>query len=316
MYQYYRFIFFQFIIVISFLMGNYLRERVKNRDVLTRFLIKSNLFVLEPFLAFWTGWNIRFSSDLLFLPTAGLFVAVMTFAAGMFLSRYTGQSSIRRETFTISSSLSNQGYTMGAFICYILLGEQGLALALLLIIYFFFFTYGFIFTYASFKGSGKVEKVTLAVLFKKFFTLNNMPMYALIAALLLNRLGINRPEIEINPDIFIFPVVIFSFIMLGLSYNLKSLSFFSRSSMFMFLLKFIAAPFLGIVFTILFNVDPLYTKIIIAESMMPVAVYSVVTANLFKLDSEYAASLFVINTVHFLIISFPLFYFLSRFSFI
>ena len=314
--HYYRFILFQCVIVVSFLLGNFLRDRVKNRDGITRFLIKTNLFVLEPFLALWTGWNIRFTTDLLLLPLAGLFVAVMTFAAGLFLSRYTGQNIVRRETFTISSSLSNQGYTMGAFICYILLGEKGLALALILIIYFFFFTYGFIFTYASIKGGGNTEELTLRLLLKKIITLNNMPMYALIAALLLNYSGIDRPAVEINLDMFIFPVVIFSFTMLGLSYNLKSLGFFSRSSLFIFLLKFVAAPILGIIFTILFSMDPLYAKIIIVESMMPVAVYSVVTANLYKLDSEYAASLFVINTIHFLVISFPLFYFLSRFSLI
>ncbi|MDA3899587.1 MAG: AEC family transporter [Spirochaetes bacterium] len=311
--HYLRFIIFQLVIVTFFLLFNVLRNRISNREKLIHIFIRINLFLLEPFLAFWTGWNITFKASLLWLPAAGISTALATFGLGLILSRFIRETGLRRETFTIASSLSNQGYTMGAFICYVLFGEEGLALTLIYIIYFAFFAYGFIFTYASFKGSGNAEKVSISSLLRRLISAKNLPLYALIAALTLNAAGIERPSISLNLDFIIFPIVILSFSMLGLSYNIRSLNIFSRSAFFLTGIKFVICPLFGLLFVSVFQLPAHYARIIIVESMMPVAVYSVVTANLFKLDSEYAASLFVINTLQFLILFFPLLYIITEY---
>jgi hypothetical protein len=68
-------------------------------------------------------------------------MVIMGLAAGAVVSFLLGFNAIQKHTVIISSSLANHGVTMGGFLCYLILGEHGLALSFIFITYFMPYVY-------------------------------------------------------------------------------------------------------------------------------------------------------------------------------
>ena len=99
--------------------------RVESPQDLSRRLVRINIIGLEPLIVLWCTWGLTVSAGLMILPVCGFGLIVLGVLAGSLAASMMKLSGKRRQTFLITSSLANHGFTMGGFLCYFFLGESG-----------------------------------------------------------------------------------------------------------------------------------------------------------------------------------------------
>lgn len=297
-----KFIIFQLCIWLPITAGAFFSSK-EYIDVqkLSQRLITINLISLESFIVLWTIWGLDLTPDLIILPFAGFIEVLLGLLAGIAICTLTQCKGIQKHTFIISSSLANHGFTMGGFLCYLFLGEKGLALAFIFIIYFMPYVIMVIFSYARYVGTNAPFS------FKRYIlTPQNMPLYAVFAALLLHYLDIKRPIINIPLDPMLATSLTIYYFSMGIYFKFKNIKGFWKSHIMLALIKFIIVP-LFMYFLLLFpQLSHDIKTVIQLQSFMPAAIYSVITSILFNLDKEMATSMFVVNTIVFSGIMMPL----------
>ncbi len=298
-----KYLFYQILIIAPFIAGYAARKNFKNRRDFSKRLININLIFIEPLIAFWSILGLSLSEEMIFLPAGALALVLSGFAVGFLFASASKMKGIRKSVSMISSSLANHGYTMGGFICYLFLGEQGLGLAVLFISYFMPYIFLFIFPYAKI-ASGKSEYRGNIV---KGFLLNfqNMPFYAIIVSLCLKLAGIKRPDINFPINELLMISIALYYFSLGLNFSFDGLRGTASANIFLVLIKFLIIPASVLMALSGVNIDHSIKTIILIQSFMPAAIYSVAASILFDLDSKFASGLFVVNTIIFITIVLP-----------
>jgi hypothetical protein len=193
---------------------------------------------------------------------------------------------------------------MGGFVCYLLLGEKGLGLSFIFLSYFIPYLFLVIFPYAKKISSGESYSYKLV---KDFFkSLRNMPLYAMIAAIGLRLAGNDRPVMDFPINSLLMLSIGMYYLSLGMSFSLKDMFSFNRESLLLCLIRFLLMPVITVTVLFFIKLDPLIEAIILIESFMPAAVYSVMSSVLFELDERRASTMFVFNTASFLLFILPL----------
>lgn len=302
---------FWIIIFTSFIGGGLFRKYFPGRDEAAKKLITFNLIFIEPPILLWTIWGLSLNSDAALLPIAGLLTVICGFIAGIMFCRILKLRGTSADSFKISSSLSNQGITMGGMICYLIAGEAGLGLASIYIIYYLPFVFIIIFPfarYSSMKYSSAVsESIVKLSDFITFFTnLRNLPLIGILAAFFLQIIDLPRPDIFFPLDFLLFTVVGVYYFTLGMSFKLSDLTEYKKEQASLTLIRFMIIPALTFAAVYPFNLTPEVKGVILIQSLMPAAVYSVISTVLYDLDSRLNSSLFAMNTLIFLIIVLPL----------
>lgn len=297
-----KFIIFQLCIWVPIITGAYFSGKTYiDIQLLSKRLITINLMSLESFIVLWTIWGLDLNFDLIALPLAGVVLVGIGLVAGIMASILAQFKGMQKHTFIISSSLANHGFTMGGFLCYLFLGEKGLALAFIFIIYFMPYVIMVIFSYARYVGTNAPFS------FKRYIlTPQNMPLYAVFAALLLHYFDIKRPIINIPLDPMLATSLTIYYFSMGIYFKFKDIKGFWKAHIMLALIKFIIVP-LFMYFLLLFpQLSHDIKSVIQLQSFMPAAIYSVITTILFNLDKEMATSMFVVNTIVFSGIIMPL----------
>jgi len=119
-------------------------------------------------------------------------------------------------------------------------------------------------------------------------------------------LGIKRIPAPVPVDFFIAISVMIYYFSLGTSFSPGNIKKFLPAHAALAIIKFMIVPLVAIVIALLLPIGEKVRAVIIIQSFMPAAIYSVVTSILFRLDSRMASSLFVFNTVLFLFVVLPL----------
>lgn len=293
-----KYILFQSLIVTAFAIGFLLRKRHANPERLSSRLVMANLVLIEPPIALWSIWGLALGADLIVLPAAGVALVLAGFAFGVPLARLLGLSGRRRATFLISASLANHGFTMGGIVCYLLMGERGLGLSFIFVSYFSFYLYAVVFPYAEFHtGASRPLGERLREL---VFNARNMPLYAACAGMALSAAGIGRPAAAVPIDALLMASVAAYYLALGLNFALDDVRVSMGAHVALGALKFALVPLCAIVPLAFLEVDPAVKSVVIVQSFAPAAVYSVVTAVVFRLDARLASGMFVVNTLVYL----------------
>lgn len=298
-----QFIVFQLAIIIPFIAGSLLSNPFPQLPKSADRIILLNLTVFEPIIVFWSIWGLSITGELIILPLAGLAMVLIGFFIGKLFERFLVTDKIHRRTFVISSSLANHGFTMGGVICFLFAGEKGLALSSLFIAYFIPFTFLFIFFYAGFDKGTHVLSLKNTALF--FFNARNTPLLAVIVAILLNFLGLSRPVMAFP----LIPLLLISiglyYLALGINFKPTDLYLLKIEHAFLALSKFMIVPIITFGVTCQLPISPDIRMVIMLESFMPAAVYSVIVSILFKLDTRLASGLFIINSLLFIFFVLP-----------
>jgi len=305
----YKFIIFQSLIIGPFIIGMLTKKLILSPDQVARRIVLINLCMFDPIIILWTVWGLRISKELIYLPLSGLIIVIIGFLAGNLFALPLNLPRKLHGTLVISSSLSNHGFTLGGYICFLLLGEQGLALSYIFLLYFVFYLFMFIFPYARLIQTSHEKITTKELIISTLINVRNIPLYTTLFALLLNKSHILRPAIHMPVECFLLISISIYYFSLGLTYSFKQQTSYKKPHIVLILVKFMISPLVAFVLTWILPIDPSMQAVMLIESFMPVAILSVVVAIIFDLDTRMASHLFVWNTILFLLFVFPLIYF-------
>jgi len=298
-----KYVLFQVLIVAPLVMGAISRKRQLCRPVATRRLVNLNLMLIEPLIVLWSIWGLDLSGRMLLLPLAGVALVVAGGVGGLAALRLRPQAPASHATFLISAALANHGFTLGGFICYMLLGEAGLGRAFIFIAYFMLFLMSVIFPYARRMG---LQKSTEGWLKTYVITPQNLPLAAVLAAIALQIAGIQRPAWPMPVDLLLLVSITIYYFTVGFNFELSQRGLFLTENCLLAVIKFMLVPAAAFILTRILPLDPVSLKVIQIEAFMPAATYSVVTSVIFNLDARLASGLFVLNTAAFLVLVLPL----------
>ena len=288
---------FQTVIIGPFFAGIVLRRRVAEPERFTRRLLRANITLIEPLIVVWCVWGLAFSRAVALMPAAGLCLAVCGLAVGIAAMPWLGFQKKQRATFLLSATLSNHGFTMGGFLCYLFFGEQGLGLSVIMVLYFIPYLYGFVFP--CMQAVTRAPQRTSA-LRDYILDARNMPLVALAAAALLQGMGIERPAIALPVDALLALSIALYYLTVGMNFVATGFRGLLRPHLCLAAIKFAVVPLCAAGILGFVPIAQNMKAVILLQSCMPAAVYSVVTAVLFGLDAGLASSLFVVNTAVFL----------------
>ena len=301
---------FELAMVLPFLLGYILYRRFRQLSKVANKLVILNLTAFEPPIIFWSIWGLALRGEMFILPLAGLIMVITGFCLGKLMTPLLIPDSRHCKTFVISSSLANHGFTMGGVICYLFLGEKGLALSAIFITYFIPYTMLFIFFYA---GIGKnTHRIDLKYIVNFLINIRNMPLFSLFAAIVLRLLNIDRPTIAFPLNSLLAVSIALYYFTLGINFVTGDLKAFKLEQALLAGIKFILIPMFTFLLIQGLDLNADIRQVILIESFMPVAVYAVVTSILFDLKIRLASSLFIINSILFIIVLLPLFYLLNQ----
>ncbi len=306
-----KFAIFQLIIILPFLAGSFVKKHLKNPEKTSKALINVNLTIIEPPIVLWSIWGLTLSAEMFFLPVSGVLLAISGFIIGKIAVRKIHLTGTDAKTLVISSALANHGFTMGGFLCYLIAGEQGLALSAIFLIYFIPFTFLFIFPYANVKDRNQVFQ--WAFVRDLMFSLRNMPLYAVFIAIIIRLAGISRPAVYFPLDILLILSIALYYFTLGINFKFDDLNFFKKEHIFLALQKFFLLPAITFFILEFTTINDSIKMVIKLESIMPAAIYSVITAILFDLNARQASGLFVVNSLLFIFLVFPLLFWARSF---
>ncbi len=247
--------------------------------------------------------------DMVFLPLAGVGMVIVSFLLGKAVVTFMNLPKRSAKVYVISSSLANNGFSMGGFLCYLFAGEKGLALSAIFLAYYIPYTFLFIFPYAGIQDRSEIFKWRFVKDF--LFTRRNLPIYAVFTALLIKSLGIERPQIYFPLDILLIISISLYYFTLGINFKMSDLNPMSLKQLLLASQKFIVLPAITYFFLQQFGFSSEIRQVIFLQSFMPVAIYAVITTVMFNLDTRLASSLFVVNSVFFLMVVLPIL-FLTR----
>ncbi len=297
-----RFIVFQAIIFGPFIAGFLVKRRFAVSQEFTRSLIRVNLASVEPALVLWSVWGIELSRELVALPAAGLLLSFAGLAYGFPAARMLALDGARATMFRISAMLANHGFTLGGFVCFLLLGEQGLAYAFIFVSYFLPFMFLVVFPLSARLAHAEPGATDAPIL----FSVQNMPLAAIVIALLLRAAGVPRPDVWFPTEPLLLLSVAVYYFTLGVNFTQGDVRSSWKEISFMSAIKFVLVPFAAFAALEFAGLHGTVRAVIQVQSFMPAAIYSVVVSVLFSLDARLASGLFVGTSVAFLAVVLPL----------
>ena len=251
------------------------------------------------------SWNIRMKGELIFLTLTGLTLAMVNIGAGRLVGGMFSLPRRRLGAYTIASSMSNVGYTLGGLVCFLFLGEEALGEQVIFVAYFSLYMVLAIYPVGRYYGES-AQKGFLRAVLASFFDVRSMPLVALAVGLGLNSCGIERPP-ALSPatTALIICATVISMTSVGVTVEVRAVRNYLRECVALAATKFLWTPFLGLVLCYAFGLEGLERKVVFVLSAMPCAVFSTVMAELFKLDTDLANSAFLTTTTFFLLAVLP-----------
>ena len=307
----FRYLVFQLFIILPFILGYFFKKKYPQAENNVKKIVKLNLLTFQSLLFFLSCLKLQLNRSLVVLPISGMLIVITGFVIGMCFVRIFSFLYEDRVNFQISASLGNHGFTMGGFICYLILDEIGLNYSVLFVSYFTFYFSFFLFPYARSKSKSNLQNNfgILSYIIQDY----NLSFVFIVSGLILNYFGLKAEYFSFIPlNLILYISVSIQFFSLGLTFHFNSIGQYIKAHVVLGSIKFLLLPFFVISVLHFTNFSEIIEKVIIIEAFMPVAVFSVITSALFDHNTRYASSLFVVNTLVFIVIVLPfIFIFLS-----
>lgn len=242
------------------------------------------------------------------LPALGVGALVTGGLLGLASARFMGLERKKSGTMFICGFFSNLG-SIGGLICYVFLGEAGLALLMLYRVFeaSLYYAVGFpMAKYYSGAGGGDGFAAGLREVFIDPFVL--VALSALFAGAILNLSGIPRPRFfQTVIEIFVPMGATFLLVSVGLGMKFNKMGAYLKECLATSLIKFIVIPVLVGAAAYLMgygNINHgLPLKVVLIAGSMPVAFNALVASSIYDLDLDLANSCwFVTNVGLFLVV--------------
>ena len=285
-------------------------QRGRISDALCNALIRFNIIVMATLLAVLSFWVMPLSRSLLWLPLfSALFMLVPGSIAYLTFAR-RHKDSLSRGAYYMSAMLTNIG-TIAGLSAFILYDEVGFAyvqivssfqVGLLVLVCFPLA--------AMFRAQGAKEGTRVHLSLRELFlTPNQVPVLGLIAGLALNVYGVERPAVlgtafqalvHIGAWTALFPVGCLVDFSRALPYIKKTADLIP--------LRFLLTPLIFFGLCRLLFADSVLIGSVLLIAAAPTAINAVLTARLYKLNVDLTVASFLVTTVIYLLLFYPLFF--------
>ncbi len=271
-------------------------------------ITKVVMIFLIPAVNCLSFWILDISHVRIFgLPLVGIIVMLSTILPAKYLSKFHRLSQQETGSYITSALFSNVGFSLGGFLCFLLLGEEGYGLSVIYGLGFSFCLYVIGFYIAAYYGSveGKrMVKNTMNTFVKKG---GLPPLLGIVVGICLNVFGINRPEV--CGTIFKGLIPISTFFLLfaaGLTFKSEGILKYKKTWATISLIKFLYSPIIGLLGAYLIGYSKIpnrfILKVVFIEASMPVAISSLMLSNLFRLEKDLTNSCWAFTNVFMVVI--------------
>jgi predicted permease len=300
-------------LILPMVLGYYLHQKQLISDQLCNKLIRFNIIFIYTLLAVLSMWVLPLSRSLLWLPAFGVLLVLIPglISRLTFARKYTNL--LDRGAYMMSSLLANLG-TLGGLCAFILYGEIGFAYAQLIGAAQNFILLLVCFPLAQYyytKQTAAVRKTRLRIDFRQIFiSWNQLSLLGLIAGLCLNAFEVPRPAllgtffnslVHISAWTALLPV--------GFMIDLQRARKYYTKIMDLLPLRCILLPAIIYELSRLIFADPILLGTMVILGTAPTAINAVITARLFNLNVDLSIAAFLLTTVVFLLLVFPLLFF-------
>ena len=304
-------------LILPLIVGYLLYQRRLLSDTAVNRLIRINVIVFFTLLSLFSFWALPLTRDLLLLPA---FFALIILFPGFLSWRFLGRrfhSPIDRGTHLISALLSNIG-TLGGICAYIIYGERGFAYAqiggacqnLTLVLLAFPAAQYF---YLLHKAHGRTARMEGRGFLGLLVSWNQLSILGMAAGLLLNIGGFARPPVLSEAFSYIIHVSAwFAMLPVGSLINIHRARHFFYLTADMILLRFLIVPLVTYAAAQLFIRDPIVQNALVIFASVPAAINATLTARLYRLNVDYTIAVFLVTTILYLTVLFPVTFFLFR----
>ena len=304
-------------LILPLIVGYLLYQRQMLSDTTVNRLIRINVVVFFTLLSFFSFWALPLTQDLLILPACFAFIILFPgFLSWRFLGRRF-HSPIDRGTHLISALLSNIG-TLGGICAYIIYGERGFAYAqiggacqnLVLVLLAFPIAQYY---YLLHKTHGRTARLEGRGFLGLLISWNHLSILGMAAGLALNAADITRPPILSEAFSYIIHVSAwFAMLPVGSLINFRRARRFVYLTLIMILLRFLVVPLVAFLAARIFISDPIVQNALVIFASVPAAINATLTARLYQLNIDYTIAVFLVTTVLYLTILFPVTFFIFR----
>lgn len=303
-------------LLLPLIVGWYLHaHRLVSDDTMNK-VIRFNVVCVYTVLSMLSFWVLPLSWSLLLIPVFGFLLVLAPGLLGYLLFARRIDNLLDRGAYVASAMLANLG-TLGGVCAFILYNEEGFAYTqligtcqniLLCLIVFPLAQYYHLKHTAARRKTSRLHSLR-----EMFFSLNQLSLVGMIAGFALNAAGVERPAVlaplfqslvHIGAWIAMLPV--------GFLIDFKQVRHYARQTRSLVALRFLITPLLFVGLTQLFVTAPIIRGTLILLAFCPTAINAVLTAKLYELNVGLTISSFVITTTAFLLVIFPLLFFLLK----
>jgi len=299
-----EFLLFSGLIYGSLFVGWALRQWIPALAGHSRLLLRFTMMGVSTPLILLVYWGMNAELFRTYFPVALATPVVLSVSglAGYLVTRLTGGDRAARGAFVVASMFSNTGSILGGFLCMLYLGDQGLVVSQIFVLPAFPFYFTAVFAVARRFAGGAPMGIWQATRTNFKDPLAGLPLIAIVVGLTLGLSGVDLPAaLQLPRRILVFAAVILFSLSFGLTARFRPMLRRVREYLAILPVKFVVGPLTGLTVALLFGytlaANPLAFKVIVIQSAMPVATWSVAATKLFRLDEQLALGLWIFTTL-------------------
>lgn len=307
----YRLLYIFIDVILPLAIGYYLHKYKLISINTCNLLLKLNIRFIMIITGLGSFWLIKIDQNLFLLAFVG--IILISALPGLLAFPYASHKikNIRNNgAYLLSSMLSNTGI-LGGLCAYIAMGQLAYAYVQVIAMVQNIFTLSFCFPLAEYfhqkfiAGSkAKFQPHWRSIL----LSWNQIGLISMLIGAILNIYEIPRPDI-FDP-IFNASVHLgawFGILPVGYLLNFKAARLYKYIALTIVPVRFFIIPILAYSSATFFTNDILLISVITLISMCPIGINSVVVTQLYKLNTSIAEAIFLITTIIFIFIAYPLF---------
>jgi predicted permease len=267
-------------------------------------------------------WRLKIDLDLALIMLLQPAFMLIGWGVTLIVARIMKIAPKHRGELILCGALANQGITLGAYLCFVLLspGDEAMGYAIAyvtsMVIFMVIIFYPVAHYYERLKrpiAEGEPDTFSLPRMMREsFLSLRGAPLFAGIIGSTLSVLDVDIPDVMNNDTLFSWLLYAGSFAAYfgnALNLRLGDASQLRRLHLALVLIKFMIVPavFAAVLFgpMKLIGMSQLPIEVLMLSAFMPTAMNSVIISNLFHLDARMASSLWLTNTLLFFVIPLP-----------
>lgn len=264
---------------------------------------RKTILFLAPPVMFLAMWSLKIPGiDILGLPIIAILCGVGGMAVAYPIAKRLRLSRQGTGAFILAAGWSNT-WLIGAYLCFLLFGQQGFALASMYNILNPALTYVVGFGVAgAFSPDRTVVSTWDAV--RNFFSdpVSILPNVGMLAGLAMNLAGVEPGLWSEDISTYLIPIfTVISMFAVGMTMSVHRTQEFLRPILAQSAIKFLVWPAitLAAIFTFRGNMlhDPVTFRVLMVQSFMPVAMQAMMLCNLFDLDMDLVNALWLVTNL-------------------